>query len=123
MSMTLDQLRDWHAKRVGWNAPGTMPERTDDFVIDAIRRTLARGSWWKIVGDDFKRSSDHPFPPTLDGADASFPAGFEWQRNAKLWVLFRKFAEFATASVNDTGDKIRDLYELSKLAWEQEAAR
>jgi len=122
--MTLDELRDWHARRAGWNEPGTEPERTGDFVMDAMRQTLARGSWWKIVGNDFQRSSNHPFPPTLDGADASFPKGWEWGRTPPRgdWCAV-SLERGITEQTAYTGDKPRDLYELSKLAWEQEAAR
>ena len=123
MSMTLDELMDWHARRAGWNAPGTEPERTGDFVIDSKRQTLARGAWWKIYCDDFQRSSDHPFQPTLDGADASFPDGWEWERANGYWYASPSDGTaVACITVDDTGDKPRDLYELSMLAWQQEAA-
>lgn len=121
MSMTLQELCDWHARRAGWNEPGTEPERTGDFVMDAMRQTLARVAWWKIVGDDFQRSSDHPFPATLDGADASMPKGWEWSRDNGKWRAFHAYPLEVT--VDDTCAKAYDLYALSMKAWEQEAAR
>ena len=103
MSMTLDELRDWHARRAGWT------QKIEGDFEDA-KWCLHHHSQW-----------DHPFQPTLDGADASFPKGRVWYRYLDYFSgLVWKCGEVA---IYDTGDKPRDLYELSKLAWEQEAAR
>ena len=109
MSMTLQELCDWHAKRAGWT------QKIEGDFEDA-KWCLHHHSQW-----------DHPFPPTLDGADASFPPNWDWDRvtdhDATWWSAFPKRWEGEPyPSVGNTGDKIRDLYELSKLAWEQEAA-
>jgi len=101
--MTLDELRDWHARRAGWT------QKIEGDFEDA-KWCLHHHSQW-----------DHPFPPTLDAADASFPKGRVWYRYLDYFSgLVWKCGEVA---IYDTGDKPRDLYELSKLAWEQEAAR
>lgn len=120
------EIRDWHARRAGWNPPGTKPEPTGDFVRDSMRQTLASDSWWMIVGKDFRRSAWHPFPATLDGADASFPPGYQWIRVCRVggsyeWIA-QKYHGIRSAAVDATGNKIHDLYALSRLAWEQEAA-
>jgi len=56
--MTTDQIRDELAARAGWR--------------QAFRHThpSGRGQWWweRDGGDE---SFDHPFPPTLDGANAA----------------------------------------------------
>lgn len=104
--MTLDELRDWHAKRAGWT------QKIEGDFEDA-KWCLHHHSQW-----------DHPFPPTLDGADASFPKGWEWGRTPPRgdWCAV-SLERGITEQTAYTGDKPRDLYELSKLAWEQEAAR
>ena len=114
--MTLQELRDWHAKRAGWeyhpnlscidSGPGTHP---------------ATGAFW-TRGNEAVWC--HPFQPTLDGADASFPNAWEWGRTPPRgdWCAV-SLARGITEQTAYTGDKPRDLYELSKLAWEQEAAR
>ena len=106
MSMTLEELRDWHAKRAGWT------QKIEGDFEDA-KWCLHHHSQW-----------DHPFPPTLDGADASFPKGWEWGRTPPRgdWCAV-SLERGITEQTAYTGDKPRDLYELSKLAWEQEAAR
>ena len=104
--MTLDELRDWHAKRAGWT------QKIEGDFEDA-KWCLHHHSQW-----------DHPFPPTIDGADASFPNAWEWGRTPPRgdWCAV-SLARGITEQTAYTGDKPRDLYELSKLAWEQEAAR
>ena len=129
--MTLDELRSWHAKRAGWVEPGA-PILRDDGTYTAF------ASWVRIT-DTIKESAGfksvtlapsvhdaiHPFPPTLDAADASFPPNWRWTRDyncqSEWWAAFPKGwdgEEYPT--VPDTGDKVFDLYALSKLAWEQE---
>jgi len=107
MSMTLDELRDWHAKRAGWT------QKIEGDFEDA-KWCLHHHSQW-----------DHPFPPTLDAADASFPQKWRWARGLYFWTAdgTARHNQHKHAKIQDTGDKPRDLYELSKLAWEQEAAR
>ena len=106
--MTLDELRDWHARR--------------KYIADIPSLSQKCRDGWDAAY--FRRMDDnemHPFPPTLDGADASFPKGRVWYRYLDYFSgLVWKCGEVA---IYDTGDKPRDLYELSKLAWEQEAAR
>ena len=111
MSMTLQELTDWHAKRAGW----TRCTCTCD---------ECKNAWKRQTGPTAEFSEDHPFPPTLDGADASFPNAWEWGRTPPRgdWCAV-SLARGITEQTAYTGDKPRDLYELSKLAWEQEASR
>lgn len=127
MSMTLAELCDWHARRDGWNPPGTMPERTGDFSVDSAREHMARGAWWKIVGNDFQRSSEHPFPATLDGAASALPMGWEWRRkvaphDVERWEAYRCMPDCYVELIGN-GKEIEDRYTLAMLAWQQEAAR
>lgn len=104
--MTLDELRDWHAKRAGWTHEGGC-------------------KWFNANKSGIDATIyNHPFPATLDGADASFPKGWRWKRGMYFWTVdgIERRNQHLSLSTPDTGDKIRDLYELSKLAWEQEAA-
>jgi len=105
MSMTLKQLRDWHAKRTG---------------LRVVCEGMIEEGWIDAKGNEVQ----HPFPPTLDGADASMPPNWVWRRyGGEGWRAFTVSGDMLQARTDDTGDKPRDLYELSKLAWEQEAAR
>lgn len=114
--MTLDNLRDWHARRKYLaDIPGLSQQCRDGWDAAYFRRL-----------DD---NELHPFPATLDAADASFPSGWMWSRlfGFKMWYAARPTDKGLIPhgweiETPDTGDKIRDLYELSKLAWEQEAA-
>lgn len=130
--MSLDQLRDWHAKREGWNPPGTRPARTGDALFDAMLQTTTRSHWWK--GDTSKPGGvvtrhDHPHAPTLDGADAAFPEGWNWYRQigpqdvvweARNDTYHHILRSHLRVVVLDTGDKITDLYRLAALAREAE---
>jgi hypothetical protein len=111
MSMTLDELRDWHARR--------------RYVADIPSLSQKCRDGWDAAY--FRRLDDnemHPFQPTLDAADASMPPNCDWERANGYWYASPSDGTVvACITVNDTGDKPRDLYELSKLAWEQEAAR
>lgn len=116
MSMTLQELCDWHAIRSGWTF-----------------KVWDNGEAWRRdcpERGEYEYHPSHPFPPTLDGADASFPNGWKWSRlfGFKMWYAARPtekglIPQGWEIETPDTGDKPRDMYELSKLAWEQEAAR
>jgi hypothetical protein len=99
------EIRDWHARRAGfkWNA-----------------WVEGDGQWEHDNGESSMHS--HPFPMTMDGADASFPPDWDWCRlSGNTWWATNN-AKKLYAVVPDTGDKIHNLYALSRLAWEQEAA-
>lgn len=108
--MTLDELRDWHAFRAGWT------QKIEGDFEDA-KWCLHHHSQW-----------DHPFPPTLDGADASFPQWWDWSREYRggsvVWFASSMAEHPNTKRCHTIGtdSKIHDLYALSKLAWEQEQA-
>ena len=100
--MTSQATRDALAAMDGWK--------------HVLRHTHASGlgqMWWKRDNGD--ESFDHPHPPTLDGADAAMPCGWEWQRY--LSMVGRRWVCTHTETgrhidVPDTGDKIADLYAL-----------
>jgi len=103
--MTLDELRDWHFAREGWS----WREDRD-----------GEPYWESRTG---KVSYYDPFPATLDAADASFPKGWDWRRDLGTWYGIKdKGANQDEVAVADNGNKIRELYELSMLAWQKEAA-
>lgn len=108
--MTLDELRDWHARRAGWTHEGGC-------------------KWFNANRSGIDATFyNHPFPATLDGADAAMPNGWDWSREYRggsiVWFAsnMAEYPHTKRCHVVGTTDKIRDLYELSKLAWEQEAA-
>ena len=105
------ELRDWHARRAGW--------------------TMHNGQWRREHRErrEYEYAKGHPFPPTLDAADASFPPGWDWEKTIPLrmadgshWYACRYEPNGMSVQMKATGDKIHDLYALSKLAWEQEQA-
>lgn len=92
---------------------------------DETRDELARLKGWKsrpYAGilklwyhpDGRERMDEHPMPPTLDGANAAVPDGWEWARYPSLfrsWVAFRPGRPYV--EVPDTGDPVHDLYALA----------
>jgi hypothetical protein len=106
--MTIDELTSWHAERTGAY-----------FSVDLQQGPIG----W--CDKDGRLLGDNPFPPTLDGADGSFPPGWDWWRmipirdgEKTLWATINIDRPVDARTLEDTGDKARDLYELSKLAWE-----
>jgi len=122
--MTLDSLRDWHARRVGWR--NDRPEPTGDWTIDAAREHITRGRWWRVVNGLIETSHD-PMTETIDGAAAALPEGW------KLFALEEggPFTGWSSSAVRHVGqvrqvfahgkDEVTTRYLLAKLAWEQEA--
>lgn len=101
--MTHDETRDELAQMDGW-------------------RKYADGRWYK-QGEWPKR--DHPYPPTLDGANAAVPEGWYWLRDQAAtshrpdglllrWVACERGAHnWRVVEVPDTGDPVHDLYALA----------
>ena len=107
--MTTDELRDWHARRAGW------------VYIES------RIAWrHESLMHDESSNWAHPFPPTLDAADASFPPDWDWSREYRggsvVWFASSMAEHPNTKRCHTIGtdSKIHDLYALAKLAWEQE---
>lgn len=121
-TMSLDQLRDWHAKREGWNAPGPAPWANGKTCVNWWKRTESGDIEWLVTGE-------HPFPEDLGVADAAFPEGWNWYRQIGpqdvMWEARNDTYHHILRShlrvvVLDTGHKITDLYRLAALAREAE---
>jgi hypothetical protein len=101
MTMTLDELRDAHAKRLGW--------------------TFEHGYWMK----DGAVYTGQPVPATIDAIAGLMPSGWWWSRFETgacgvKWVA-GPYGGFASVSIPDTGDELTDRARLAWLAWEAEA--
>lgn len=112
--MTLDELRDWHAKRAGWT------QKIEGDFEDA-KWCLHHHSQW-----------DHPYPETIDGAARAFQCneleGWTWFRVGAFQAVTQWEAlgldRMTSVEVEDTGNEIFDRYLLAKKCLEeQEAAR
>ena len=104
-TMDLDQIRDWAARRQGWEYEPIFP------------------SGWYGVHED-KRSSLHPIPPTLDAIAGLMPSGYEWDRcedtdDGKVWRSFKRINDWKRLVgpvVPDTGNELLDRARLAMLA-------
>jgi hypothetical protein len=115
-TMTLTELRDWHATNDGWEY---MPNK---YVPDS----KVAGYWFHPTIENTE-VGDHPFPATLDGADAAFPKGWWWQRDGgtepnpeglllKWSAMQIGRSRWAVVMLHDTGDEITDRYRLAMKA-------
>jgi hypothetical protein len=106
--MTLDELRDAHAKRLGWEWQGGCKWfNSRKSGIDATIYT-------------------HPIPATLDAIAGLMPSGWWWRRFIDLdgsvcWVAGQDISRWVVCKVPDTGDELLDRARLAWLAWEAEA--
>lgn len=103
--MTNEEIRDELARLNGW----TLESLSTDCPVSA---------WWRWNAHPTLKSrtwcKDHPFPPTLDGANAAVPEGYEWERHAYEWIAWKPGSRMDDPiKVPDTGDKIADLYALA----------
>jgi hypothetical protein len=89
-TMTLTELRDWFHRESG-------------------------GPEWKClrVADE---GGYHKFPATLDGADAAFPKGWDWERWQLDWVGYPLDNKERFVTVSRTDCKTTDLYRLGMKA-------
>ena len=103
--MTAQATRDALAEMDGWKYA---PAQVDGLGANAHY-------WWRwtISSEHGGRTyaSTHPHPPTLDGADAAVPEGYEWERTPFEWLAWKHGSRVdgPAAKVDDTGDKIADL--------------
>jgi hypothetical protein len=108
MTMTLDELRDAHAKRLGWE----------------YCPLVFGGSWHK----DGKYCK-HPIPATRDAIAGLMPPDWMWAKYPDKWTAdwFPKWnpesrkPPAATVTTPDTGDELTDRAQLAWLAWKAEA--
>ena len=104
LTATLDELRDALAEMDGWKFDPPEP--------------CVPGGWWRWNAHPTLKSrtwcKSHPHPPTLDGADSAMPEGYEWERTPFEWLAWKHGSRVdgPAAKVDDTGDKIADLYAL-----------
>jgi hypothetical protein len=112
--MTLDELRDAHAKRkmlADLTEPHTMEWAEREWDNEFFRRADLNG--W------------HPIPATLDAIAGLMPPDWDWQRNHVDWIAGKRGGAQRTlwrmASTPDTGDELTDRARLAWLAWEAEA--
>jgi hypothetical protein len=121
-TMTLDEIRDWAARRQGWTE--TTPAMCDDqsVPLDAQwHRPTRSGSpgslTWCI----------HPIPPTLDAIAGLMPEGWWWTREGgsspNPQGLLLKWAacqigsdRWGIVTVPDTGNELLDRARLAMLA-------
>ena len=116
MSMTLKQLRDWHAKRTG---------------LCVVCEGMIEEGWIDAKGNEVP----HLFPPTLDGSELAKTPGW-WlsvhhrpkHGGGETWYgdAMNTHPDGGTGykSVTETaGNEIELRYLLWMKAWEQEAAR
>jgi hypothetical protein len=110
MTMNLDELRDAHAKRLGWEWQiGCNWFNSRKTGIDATIYT-------------------HPVPATLDAIAGLMPSGWEvfrvWQGQLGEWRAYVRIGEedqWRKVVAPDTGDELTDRARLAWLAWEAEA--
>jgi hypothetical protein len=106
MTMNLDELRDWHVKRLGWR--------------QAFRHRHASGVeqwWWERDNGD--ECQDHPVPATLDAIAGLMPPNWEWCMDVDVLEAYRDTTGYVW--VERTGDELTDRARLAWLAWEAEA--
>lgn len=116
--MTTDELRDWHAKRLGW---------TKNENLGPPCGWLEPDRWTRgDPGNDgtILPLNIHPIPATLDAAASLMPEGWVWMRvsgtdcgkRCLLWTATNDSTGFEITP--DTGDEIHDRLLLAKLAHE-----
>lgn len=116
---TLDELRDWLAGDDGWEKFTDHDYHGGNKVdIAAWRKHQPQlaiinfGSPWRVLWV-------HPHPPTLDGAAAALPEGWDWSRANGVWHGWHEACTKACGcvepSTEDTGDEIADRYRLAVL--------
>ncbi len=110
-TMTLTELRDWHAREGGCVF---VPHRIFSDCPDL-------GKWIR----NGRALEQHPFPATLDGAASAMPKGWEWGRGyaypasgmARIrWVAFRWEPTYLELEILASDDEITDRYRLAMKA-------
>ena len=115
MTMNLDELRDAHAKRLGW----------EPFQTSVGPVVWHRGSF--LSGEPYSQGNPgcHPIPATLDAIAGLMPSGWRWTRRLQADLSLIWLATNTTLGksvvIDDTGDELTDRARLAWLAWEAEA--
>lgn len=114
--MTLPDLLDWHARRLGW-----------------VKYDGTSGGRWFWGMPNRPTALDYYTHP-IEGLDAIadlLPPGWTWDRGwhnglnppGRYWTTIRNINESLVIATPDTGDEKHDRALLAKLAWEQEATK
>ena len=108
-TMTLTELRDWHARNDGW--------RYETGPIWQWRKCNEQG---ELVASLNPVPDDHPFPATLDGAAAAMPLHWWWRkfdapRDITRWEAFRMDPDHIV-ELAGTDCEITDRYRLGMKA-------
>lgn len=120
--MTTDEIRDELARLKGWTricgVTGMLKEDGDLHLK------------WKLRHHE---QWDHPYPPTLDGANAAVPECYHWERFNGRWFAYRGTPQKPKhviqtgvqygICVPDTGDPVHDLYALALACVRAEEAK
>jgi hypothetical protein len=110
-TMTLDEIRDWAARRQGW------------------ARHQYGEQWWYSLPDGNRPKTtfthEYPIPPTLDAIAGLMPSGWTWARwgdgtwNAQRCypaTVLPKDADMTILETIDTGNELLDRARLAMLA-------
>jgi hypothetical protein len=112
-TMTLDEIRDWAARRQGWDA----------YVASNGITVWHRGGFGK-ADDPYQQSgSSHPIPPTLDAIAGLMPSGWKtfrvWKGQAGEWRAYVRRGtgdDWDRVTTIDTGNELLDRARLAMLA-------
>jgi hypothetical protein len=117
MTMTLDELRDAHAKRLGWRLVADDGNLQRTCWINELYNGCPITGRTIIVtkeGEDI-----HPIPATLDAIAGLMPPNWEWCMDVDVLEAYRDTTGYVW--VERTGDELTDRARLAWLAWEAEA--
>jgi hypothetical protein len=108
-TMTLDEIRDWAARRHGW-----------DTGIDGESNIYY---WWKAPFLVDTATHHHPIPPTLDAIAGLMPSGWKtfrvWKGQAGEWRAYVRRGtgdDWDRVTTIDTGNELLDRARLAMLA-------
>jgi len=110
-TMTCDECRDELARRDGWTF--------EPACWDGARGVVLPERWYK---NGRSHPDGHPHPPTLDGANAAVPKGWNWYRQIGPQNVFWEgrndtyhhiLRSHLRILVPDTGNPMDDLYALA----------
>ena len=126
MTMNLDELRDAHAKRLGWRLVADDGNLQRTCWINELYNGCPITGRTIIVTKEGEDT--HPIPATLDAIAGLMPSGWEvfrvWQGQLGEWRAYVRIGEedqWRKVVAPDTGDELTDRARLAWLAWEAEA--
>lgn len=121
---TIEELRDWLARRAGYGLPGDPAMLSDGRSVKLTkyaRKETVEGFGTRIVFEDV-----HPIADTIDAAVRALPEGWGCWHQDDEWLSVKKLGTDDWVRVNATGHTPeairRDLLALARLAWIAEGA-